>query len=637
MRSSKILLGTFGLLTIFGLASWSESQEVKPVPLPDEQKKEGIEILTRGPLHEAFAQPFGVTPEPGPMVPKAPPPPLPEEPPAERPDIENAQWIPGYWAWDAERKDHIWVSGVFRVPPQNRKYVPGYWQQTDDGWRWIQGFWANPNQPEIPYTPEPPAPLDEGPQTPAPDDQSTYVPGSWVFRDGRFIWRPGYWSPFQEGRIWVPAHYVWTPNGYIFVDGYWEQPFDLRGLAYAPAYFPMPLWQDAGWRYQPSFIISFGAFFDSCFIGPRGGFYFGNFYDPFYARLGYRPWYNGRGRYDPTFAYYGHQNYRNNPNWIANQQKIYDGRVAGTVARPPIGLAQQGTVVNGKKGTPVVAPVNQVANLPVKVVKSTPTQIKAQQSVVQQTRDIATNRQRIEAANSASTRPTSQVRTLPINVFTDPTPSLPSAPKTGTQAPKTPGNPPAPKPVNPGVLSKGAAAPTPGPTLGKSPQEPKSNPGPSIINTPLPSNTGSKTIAPSIINTPPSPSPGSKVNTPSIINTLPPSNPGPKIINSTPAPITNTLPSQPKVTNSLPKSVLPPAGVTNAVPKVINTPPPPTNPTPRIINSPPRVNPAPAPAPRVAPSPAPAPRVTPAPAPRITTPPRSTPAPRVSSPPVRRK
>src|SRR6186997_2115112 len=99
MRPSKILLGTFGLLTIFGLASWSESQEVKSVPIPQDekqdQKKDQVEIQTRGPLHEAFAQPFGVTPEPGPMVPKAPPPPLPEEPPEERPDIENAQWIPG--------------------------------------------------------------------------------------------------------------------------------------------------------------------------------------------------------------------------------------------------------------------------------------------------------------------------------------------------------------------------------------------------------------------------------------------------------------------------------------------------------------------------------------------------------------
>src|SRR5262245_37312443 len=169
MSCSKNLLGLFGLLTIFGLASQSGSQEVKQIPIAKDAK-EAVEVQTRGPLHEAFAQPFGVRAEPGPLVPKAPPPPLAEDPPEKRPDVDSAQWIPGYWAWDAERKDHLWVSGVYRVPPQNRKFIPGYWQQTDDGWRWIHGFWANPQLEELPYTPEPPGSLDEGPQTPAPDD-----------------------------------------------------------------------------------------------------------------------------------------------------------------------------------------------------------------------------------------------------------------------------------------------------------------------------------------------------------------------------------------------------------------------------------------------------------------------------------
>ena len=25
------------------------------------------------------------------------------------------------------RQDFMWVSGVYRVPPQNRTFVPGYW------------------------------------------------------------------------------------------------------------------------------------------------------------------------------------------------------------------------------------------------------------------------------------------------------------------------------------------------------------------------------------------------------------------------------------------------------------------------------------------------------------------------------
>jgi hypothetical protein len=313
------LIGIFGLLTIFGMASWSVSQE-PATPKGDIDPQDPIEVQTRGPLHEAYAQPFEGSPAPSPVVPKAPPAPIPEEAPEQRPENENAQWIPGYWAWDAERKDYLWVSGVYRVPPPNRTFIPGYWTQTDDGWRWVSGFWSNPQQQETPYTPEPPATLDNGPQLPAPDDSSTYIPGVWVYRDQRFIWRPGYYAPFQEGRVWQPPHYNWTPYGYCYVDGYWDYPYEDRGLVFAPVYFNRPLWHTAGWRYRPSFVVGFNSFFDSCFVGIGGGFYFGNYYNPFWSGYGHRPWYHGRGRYDPVFAYYGHHYYRNNLNWVNGVQ-----------------------------------------------------------------------------------------------------------------------------------------------------------------------------------------------------------------------------------------------------------------------------------------------------------------------------
>ena len=59
---------------------------------------------------------FSVT-GPGAVVPKQPPDPIPEVPPDQKPEAENAQWLPGYWAWDEDRKDFIWVSGFWRVPP----------------------------------------------------------------------------------------------------------------------------------------------------------------------------------------------------------------------------------------------------------------------------------------------------------------------------------------------------------------------------------------------------------------------------------------------------------------------------------------------------------------------------------------
>src|SRR4051812_15444391 len=105
MNRIQFLLG-FGLLTTFSLASQSLAQEPK-----DKKSPTDVEVLTRGALHEAFAQPIGIKPEPGPTVPKEPPPTLPEEPAAQKPDVESAQWIPGYWAWDAEKQDYFWVSG----------------------------------------------------------------------------------------------------------------------------------------------------------------------------------------------------------------------------------------------------------------------------------------------------------------------------------------------------------------------------------------------------------------------------------------------------------------------------------------------------------------------------------------------
>ena len=61
-----------GLLTIFGLASWGTAQELVPAPKNEPDLKNPVEVQTRGPLHEAYAQPFDVKPEAGPIVPKEP-------------------------------------------------------------------------------------------------------------------------------------------------------------------------------------------------------------------------------------------------------------------------------------------------------------------------------------------------------------------------------------------------------------------------------------------------------------------------------------------------------------------------------------------------------------------------------------
>src|SRR5262245_46948996 len=193
-------------------------------------KQAGIEVLTRGPVHEAFAQPNDSSVGPGPAIPREPPPPIPETAPEERPQGDNVQWIGGYWAWDAERNDFIWVSGTYRNAPPGRQFVPGHWVNTAEGWRWVEGFWAPAGQTDLPYVDEPPAPLETEPSLPPPEDNSMYVPGYWGYNDGSFTWRPGFYSPFRQGRVWIAPRYIWSPAGFNFVDGYWDYPLEDRGL-----------------------------------------------------------------------------------------------------------------------------------------------------------------------------------------------------------------------------------------------------------------------------------------------------------------------------------------------------------------------------------------------------------------------
>src|SRR5262249_3875557 len=155
---------------------------------------------------------------------------------------EDAQWIPGYWSWDTEKKDWMWISGTWRVPPPKHKWIPGYWTKTEGGWRWVSGFWAPAAQDGLDYLDEPPRSLENGPATDAPDEDAVYVPGNWMYRAGRYRWRQGFWlDPYREW-VWIPGHYVWTPAGYVFIDGYWDYTLEDRGLLFAPVYFDQPLW-----------------------------------------------------------------------------------------------------------------------------------------------------------------------------------------------------------------------------------------------------------------------------------------------------------------------------------------------------------------------------------------------------------
>jgi hypothetical protein len=397
MNLSKISLG---LATTLAFVIWGGIQAQEPEFPPKEPPLNLVpdgDIQASGPVHEAFAQPFDVQPEPGPVIPKKPPEPVPELPPEERPEGDDFQWIPGYWAWDSEMNDFLWVSGTYRKTPADRQYVPGYWTETSEGWRWVPGYWASTSQPEVEYVPEPPASLENGPSVPGPED-SIYIPGYWSYQNTSFAWRPGFWSPGYTGRIWNPPCYRWTPGGHVFVNGYWDYPFDDRGLLFAPVHFSRPYWQQAGYFYRPRYTLGTGLLLDFLFYRPRYcHFYFGNYFGPRYG--GYRPWY--AAPHSPYANYYRWNN-RNNPNWYAGMRQNYSARAAGNLPVPPRTLTQQNVALKNISNsnisiTQVVTPLNKLNQQNIRLTKVGSNQLETQKASIQRTRELAQQRQQFES------------------------------------------------------------------------------------------------------------------------------------------------------------------------------------------------------------------------------------------------
>ena len=298
-------------------------------PLPGEELPAGAEVLTSGPVHEAFAKPVTMQHEAGIEVPLAPPPNMTETPPIERPVGATIVWVPGYWAWAAERNDFIWVSGCWRSAPPHMHWVPGYWRAVERHHEWVSGFWTAhmEAQPQLDYVPAPPATVELEPagQPPLPDH--FWVPGCWYRVHEQWVLRHGYWHAPQLGWVWVPSRYAWTPRGYIFCAGYWDHDLDNRGVLFSPVHFPAGLRGRADVFFMPNICVDLGVFRLHLFAYPRyHHYYFGDFYDDAYLRAGIYPWFecaSSHTWYDPLFVYDRWHAGHGDPHWLEHQQHHY--------------------------------------------------------------------------------------------------------------------------------------------------------------------------------------------------------------------------------------------------------------------------------------------------------------------------
>ncbi len=659
---------------------------------------DGVEPLARGPVHEAFAEPQTANPIPSPIVPKRPPDPVEEVPPDVKPEGNNVIWLPGYWAWEQDTADFIWVSGFWRDVPPDRQWVPGYWVEAVDGAQWVSGYWTGVEQTEVQYLPPPPQSLEAGPSVPPPDDNSVYAPGCWIYQQTRYLWRPGFYLAARPDWTYVPASYSWTPAGCVFGEGYWDYPLARRGLLFSPVRFAPQVWQRPGWSYQPSYCVSEPALVNSLFVNPSLRRYqFGDYFGPHYAQQGCVPWYNYpyvRNVPQPLYAHY-HWQHRADRGWEKDYHALYAERGRGVAMRPPATLADQQrliqhlavnkTVTINNQTLRVRDPQKLLSNLtviaPLKEIRQRQTNLRFQpvakqtqvreRQVVSQLRTAAVTRRQVEtgliAKGGPPRLPTDRPRTAKLELPRRAAPAV----KTGRlQAPPAPRIPmhverPLPKhqevrPVRvvpqPGVRPEVKGRPTPEvkspprPDVKAPPKvSPAPNPRPEVKPRPPEVKPPTPAPRPQVNPTPPAPRPQVKPTPPAPrpqVNPAPPAlrpqvNPAAPV----PRPQVNPAPPAPRPqVNPTPPAPRPQVKPTPPVPRPQVNPAPPAlrpqvNPAPPVPR--PQVNPAPpAPRPQVRPEPPkslphqPAHVQPPAPRPAPSAPPHITPKPAPPVPPA---
>jgi hypothetical protein len=148
----------------------------------------------------------------------------------------------------------------------------------------------------------------------------------------------------QPNWVWIPAHYSWSPRGYVFIDGYYDYSVARRGVLFAPVYFSSSIYSQRGYSYSPQTVINPAVFARHLFLRPSyGHYYFGDYYASSYTSRGFSPWFSfatSRTGYDP---FYAHQrwHHRSDSQWDRGVAADFAHRRDHEESRPPHNWAAQ--------------------------------------------------------------------------------------------------------------------------------------------------------------------------------------------------------------------------------------------------------------------------------------------------------
>jgi hypothetical protein len=106
--------------------------------------------------------------------------------------------------------------------------------QSDEGPRRVEGFWVKQGVTQLALLADPPPAIPEkAVVTKEPPRGQFWVPGYHVVVEGKYQWREGFGAKAIRDWVWTPSHTVWTPEGWAFVDGFWDYPLKARGQVFA--------------------------------------------------------------------------------------------------------------------------------------------------------------------------------------------------------------------------------------------------------------------------------------------------------------------------------------------------------------------------------------------------------------------